>query len=99
MNQKTVMCCFLCVRIKSKIRDLIDWDKTKIRDCGYFFLFFSFSSSTLIFFSSGSQKHRIINSNIYFKHIFIIFINFVFKKMVLQNGFSYSLFSIKFNKD
>ena len=37
-----------------------------------------------------------MNSNLYFKHIFIVFINFIFKKMVLQNGFSYSLFSIKF---
>ena len=42
MNQKTVMCCFSCFRIKSKTRDLIDWDKTKTRDCGYFLLFFLF---------------------------------------------------------
>ena len=34
--------------------------------------------------------------NLYFKHIFIVFINFIFKKIVLQNGFSYSLFSTKF---
>ena len=37
-----------------------------------------------------------MNNNMYFKHIFIVFINFIFKKMVLQNGFSYSLFSTKF---
>ena len=37
-----------------------------------------------------------MSSNMYFKHIFIVFINFIFKKMILQNGFSYSLFSIKF---
>ena len=61
-----------------------------------FILFIPFSSSTLIFFSSGSRKHRIMNSNIHFKHIFIVFINFIFKKMVLQNGFSYYLFSAKF---
>ena len=61
-----------------------------------FLLFISLSSSTSIFFLSGTRKHEIINSNLYFKHIFIVFINFIFKKMVLQNGFSYSLFSIKF---
>ena len=42
MNQKTVMCCFSYFRIKSKTQDLIDWDKTKTRDCGYFLIFFSF---------------------------------------------------------
>ena len=42
MNQKTVMCCFPCFRIKSKTRDLDDWDKTKTRDCGYFLHFFPF---------------------------------------------------------
>ena len=42
MNQKIVLCCFPCFRIKSKTRDLIDWDKTKTRDCGYFFLFIPF---------------------------------------------------------
>ena len=61
-----------------------------------FLLFISLSSSTSIFFSSGSQKHMIMNSNMHFKHIFIVLINFIFKKMVLQNGFSYSLFSTKF---
>ena len=61
-----------------------------------FLFFISFSSSISIFFSSGSRKHRIMNSNLHFKHIFIVFINFIFKKMVLQNGFSYSLFSTKF---
>ena len=39
MNQKTVLCCFPCFRIKSKTRDLVDWDKTKTRDCGYFLPF------------------------------------------------------------
>ena len=97
MNQKTVLYCFPCFRIKSKTQDLVDWDKTKTQDCGYFLLlFFPLSSSTSIFFSSDSQKHEIVNSNLHFKHIFIVFINFIFKKMVLQNGFSYSLFSIKF---
>ena len=42
MNQKTVMCCFPYFQIKSKTWDLVDWDKTKTRDCGYFFLFFLF---------------------------------------------------------
>ena len=37
-----------------------------------------------------------MNSSLHFKHIFIVFINFIFKKMILQNGFSYSLFSTKF---
>ena len=37
MNQKTVLCCFPCFRIKSKTRDLVDWDKTKTRDYDYFF--------------------------------------------------------------
>ena len=57
-----------------------------------FLLFIPLSSSTSIFFSSGSRKHGIMNSNMHFKHIFIVFINFIFKKMVLQNGFSYSSF-------
>ena len=42
MNQETVLRCISCFRIKSKIRDLVDWDKMKIRDCGYFLLFFPF---------------------------------------------------------
>ena len=58
--------------------------------------FLPISSSTSIFFSSGSRKYGIVNNNLYFKHIFIVFINFIFKKMILQNGFFYSLFSIKF---
>ena len=37
-----------------------------------------------------------LNNNLYFKRIFIVFINCIFKKIVLQNGFSYSLFSTKF---
>ena len=95
INQKTVLFCFPCFRIKSKIRDLVDWDKIKTPDFSFLF-FIPFSSSTSIFFSSGSRKHGIMNSNLHFKHIFIVFINFIFKKMVLQNGFSYSLFSTKF---
>ena len=95
INQKTVMYCFLCFRIKSKTRDLMDCDKMKTPDYS-FILFISLSSSTSIFFLLSSRKHGIMNSNLHFKHIFIIFINFIFKKMVLQNGFSYSLFSIKF---
>ena len=95
MNQKTVLCCFLCFRIKSKTRDLVDWDKTKTREW-LFSSFLPLSSSTSIFFLSGSRKHEIVNSNLYFKHIFIVFINFIFKKMVLQNGFSYYLFLTKF---
>ena len=42
MNQKTVMCCFPYFQIKLKTRDLVDWDKTKTRDCDYFLLFFPF---------------------------------------------------------
>ena len=95
INQKTVLCCFPCFRIKSKTRDLVDWDKMKTPDSS-FLLFIPLSSSTSIFFSSDSRKHGIMNSNLHFKHIFIVFINFIFKKMVLQNGFSYSLFSTKF---
>ena len=73
----------------------MDWDKMKTLDSS-FLIFIPHSSSTSIFFSSGSRKHGIMNNNLHFKHIFIIFINFIFKKMVLQNGFSYSLFSTKF---
>ena len=89
------MCCFLCFLIKSKTRDLVDWDNIKTSDSS-FILFIPHSSSTSIFFSSSSRKHEIMNSNMHFKHIFIVFINFIFKKMVLQNEFSYSLFSTKF---
>ena len=32
MNQKTGKSCFPCFRLKSKTRDLVDWDKTKTRD-------------------------------------------------------------------
>ena len=73
----------------------MDWDKIKTPDSS-FLLFILLSSSTSIFLSSDSRKHEIINNNMYFKYIFIVFINFIFKKMVLQNGFSYSLFSTKF---
>ena len=95
INQKTVLCCFPCFRIKSKTRDLVDWDKIKTPDSS-FLLLIPLSSSISILFSSGSRKHGIINSNLHFKHIFIVFINLIFKKIVLQNGFSYSLFSTKF---
>ena len=88
INQKTVLCCFPCFRIKSKTRDFVDWDKMKTPDSSIL-LFIPLSSSTSIFLSSSSQKHGIMNSNLHFKHIFIVFINFIFKKMVLQNGFSY----------
>ena len=95
INHKTVLCCFPCIRIKSKIRDLVDWDKTKTPN-SFFLLFIPLSSSTSILFSLDSRKHGIMNSNLYFKHIFIVFINFIFKKMVLQNRFSNSIFSTKF---
>ena len=95
INQKTIMCYFPYFRIKSKIRDLMDYDKMKTPNYS-FLLVIPFSSSTSIFFSSDSRKHGIMNSNLYFKHIFIVFINFIFKKIVLQNGFFYSLFSTKF---
>ena len=42
MNQKTILCCFPCFRIKSKTWDLVDWDKTKTQDCDYFLIFFPF---------------------------------------------------------
>ena len=53
INQKTVLCCFTYFRIKSKTRNLIDWDKMKTSD-SYFLLFISLLSSTSIFFSLGS---------------------------------------------
>ena len=86
INQKIVMCCFPCFRIKSKTRDLVDWDKMKTSDSS-FLLFIPLSSSTSIFFSSGSRKHGIMNSNLHFKHIFINFINFIFKKMFYKTDF------------
>ena len=55
MNQETVMCCFPCFRIKSKTLDLVDWDKTKTRNCGYFLLFFLFR---LPFRFSSHQAHE-----------------------------------------
>ena len=55
INQKTVLCCFPCFRIKSKIGDLVDWDKTKTRDCGYFLLFFPFRLSLRF---SSHQDHE-----------------------------------------
>ena len=39
INQKTVMCCFPCFLIKSKTRNLMDWDKMKTPDFLFFFLF------------------------------------------------------------
>ena len=53
-----------------------------------FLIFIPLSSSTSIFFSSGSRKHGIMNSNLHFKHIFIIFINFIFQ----ENGFTKRIF-------
>ena len=61
-----------------------------------FLIFIPHSSSTSIFFSLGSRKHGIMDNNLHFRHIFIVFINFIFKKIVLQNGFSYYLFLTKF---
>ena len=55
MNQKTVMYYFYCFRIKSKTRDLIDWNKTKIWDYNYFLLFFSFHLSLRF---SSYQTHE-----------------------------------------
>ena len=49
INQKTVLCCVPCFRIKSKTRDLMDWDNMKTPDSS-FFLFIPLSSSTSIFF-------------------------------------------------
>ena len=46
----------------------MDWDKMKTPD-SFFLFFIPLSSSTSIFFSSGSRKHGIMNSNMYFKHI------------------------------
>ena len=55
MNQKTVLYCFPYFRIKSKIRDLVNWDKTKTRDCYYFILFFAFRLSLRF---SSHQAHE-----------------------------------------
>ena len=81
MNQKTVLCCFPCFRIKSKTRDLVDWDKTKTRDCGYFLIFFHFCHPLRFSSHQAHENTRIVNSNLHFKHIFIVFINFIFKKI------------------
>ena len=84
MNQKTVLCCFPYFRIKSKTSYLVDFDKTKTQDYGYFLLFFFHFRLQLRFSSHHAhKKHGIVNSNMHFKHIFIVFINFVFNKMVL----------------
>ena len=56
MNQKTVMCCSTCFRIKSKTQNLVDWDKTKTRNCGYFLLFFPFRFP-LRFFSYQAHEN------------------------------------------
>ena len=55
MNQKIVLCCFSCFRIKSKTRDFVVWDKTKTRDCGYFLIFFPFC---LLLRFSSHQAHE-----------------------------------------
>ena len=61
------------------------------------FLVFRVKLKTRDFLDWVKLKTRdFLNSNLYFKRIFIVFINFIFKKMVLKNGFSYSLFSTKF---
>ena len=61
------------------------------------FLVFRVKLKTRDFLDWVKLKTRdFLNSNLRFKRIFIVFINFIFKKMVLQNGFSYSLFSTKF---
>ena len=61
------------------------------------FLFFGVKLKTRDFLDWVKLKTQdFLNSNLHFKRIFIIFINFIFKKMVLQNGFSYSLFLTKF---
>ena len=59
MNQKTVLCCFPCFRIKSKTRDLIDWDKTKTQDCGYFILFFPFRLPLRFSFHQDHENTRL----------------------------------------
>ena len=56
MNQKTVLCYFSCFRIKSKTRELVDWDKTKTRDYDYFLIFFPFHLP-LRFFSHQAHKN------------------------------------------
>ena len=72
INQKTVMYCFPCFRIiriqKSVKQNQIISEKKKCK---------------------AIEKIKIkikwpkMNSNLHFKHIFIVSINFIFKKMVL----------------
>ena len=47
INQKTVFCYFSCFRIKSKTRDLVDWDKMKTLD---YLIFSSFYSLFVFYF-------------------------------------------------
>ena len=84
INQKTVLCCFPCfriIRIQKNVKQNQIISEKKCKEI------------TKIKTKIKWQK---MNSNLHFKHIFIVFINFIFKKIVLQNGFSYSLFSTKF---
>ena len=57
INQKTVLCCFPCFRIKSKTWDLVDWNKMKTPD-SYFLIFIPLSSFTSIFFIIRLTKTR-----------------------------------------
>ena len=58
INQKTVHYCFPCFRIKSKTRDLVDWDKMKTPDSS-FLLFIPLSSFTSIFFHQAHENTRL----------------------------------------
>ena len=59
MNQKTVLYRFPCFRIKSKTQDLIDWDKMKTRDYGYFLLFFPFRLPLRLSFHQAHENTRL----------------------------------------
>ena len=56
INQKTVLCCFPCFRIKSKTRDFVDCDKMKTPDSS-FLLFIPLSSSLRLSSRSSIQAH------------------------------------------
>ena len=57
MNQKTGKNCFPCFRIKSKIRDFVDWVKMKTPNSS-FLLFIPLSSSLRLSSSSPIQARR-----------------------------------------
>ena len=65
MNQKTVMCCFPCFRIKSKTRDFVNWDKTKTLDFIYKSLtsfsrkWFYKTDFLILYFQPNSSTKRI----------------------------------------